>query len=104
MLAQKNPRDYFVNEKGLKLGISPYGFFFLALSNELRLSMANQFTSFCLSFHMEMIILVFSAEMLYASKRQSVQNAFVYLTGKCRKASFQIITWNLTVTSQQTLL
>lgn len=66
MLAQKSPRDCFVNEKGLKLGISPYGFFFLALSNELRLSMDNQFTAFCLSFHMEMIILVFITEMLYA--------------------------------------
>lgn len=66
MLAQKSPRDCFVNEKGLMLGISPYEFFFIALSNELQLCMDNQFTSFYLSFHMEMIIIVFIMEMLYA--------------------------------------
>lgn len=55
-----------MNEKRLMLGISSYGFFFLALSNGLWLSMDNQFTSFYLSFHMEMIIPVFITEMLYA--------------------------------------
>lgn len=67
MLAQKkSPRDCFVNEKVLTLGISPYGFFFLALSKELWLSMVNQFTSFYLSFHVEMIIPAFITEMPYA--------------------------------------
>lgn len=59
MSAQKSLRDCFVNEKGLMLGTSSYEFFFIALFNELSLSMGNQFTSFCLSFHMEMIIIVF---------------------------------------------
>lgn len=62
--SQKSPRDCFVNEKGLMLGIRPYGFFFLVLTNDLWLSMDNLFTSFYLS--MEMIIPVFITEILYA--------------------------------------
>ena len=49
-----------MNEKVLMLGISPHGFSFLALSNELWLSMANQFISCYHSFHVEMIFAVFN--------------------------------------------